>query len=74
MGAGAVARVEVVELARIGAGVRHELREVVGRQILGGTQTKAVLTPTMAMGVKSAMTSNGTFIRKGSARWPETVR
>jgi hypothetical protein len=39
----------------------------------GGTQTRALLTPSMATGVKSATTSNGTFIRNGSATWADTV-
>jgi hypothetical protein len=40
----------------------------------GGTQISALLTPTMAIGLKSAMASNGARISRFSTTWPDTVR
>ena len=40
----------------------------------GGRQSSAVLMPTMAIALKSVTVSNGTFMTKGSAMMPDTVK
>ena len=52
----------------------QHLRQFVKGGDCGGTQSRAVLMPIIAIGLKSTTVSNGTFMMKGKAMMPDTVK